>query len=176
VKGTLLRRLIYVAVLTVVWLMLWDRISIANAVSGVAVACLVLVVFPTARLVRRTQPAVVRPVAVLRLAGYVAGQLVVSNWLVAREILSRRSHIRTGIVACRLRTDTPGLVTLLANIVALAPGTLTVDARAEPPTLYVHVLMLRDVVTARRAVAHLEQLVLRAFGTDADEIATEVTT
>lgn len=164
------RRLLYVAALTVVWLMLWDRITIANAAAGVVVACVVLVVFPTARRVHGARPAVIRPLATLRLIGYVAVQLVVSNWLVAREILTRRSQIRTGIVACRLHTDAPGLVTLIANLVALSPGTMTVDARAEPPTLYVHVLMLRDVVSARREVAHLEQLVLRAFGTDADTI------
>jgi multisubunit Na+/H+ antiporter MnhE subunit len=173
-RASLARRLLYVAALTGVWLLLWDRITVANAVAGVLVACVVLIVFPTARRVRDARPTVIRPLHVLVLAGYIARQLVVSNWLVAREILSRRSHIRTGIVACRLHTDTPGLVTLLANIVALSPGTMTVDARAEPPTLYVHVLMLRDVLGAKRDVAHLEHLVLRAFGTEADRIDGEV--
>jgi multicomponent Na+:H+ antiporter subunit E len=164
------RRLLYVGALTVVWLMLWDRITIANAVSGIAVACLVLVVFPTARLARAARPTVIRPLACARLAVHVATQLVVSNWLVAREILSRRSHIRTGVVACPLHTGSAGLITLLANIVALSPGTMTVDVRAEPPTLYVHVLMLRDVAAARGEVARLEQLLLRAFGSESDRI------
>jgi multicomponent Na+:H+ antiporter subunit E len=167
-KGRVGRRLLYVATLTVVWLMLWDRITVANAVSGVAVAVLVLVVFPTARLIRQARPPAFRPFAALRLASYVAGQLVVSNWLVAREILSRRSHISTGIVACPLHTESAGLITLLANIVALSPGTMTVDVRAEPPTLYVHVLMLRDVGAAKGEVARLEQLILRAFASQPD--------
>ena len=174
-KASLGRRLLYVAALTAVWLMLWDRITLPNAAAGVVVACVVLVVFPTARRVREARPAVIRPLAVLRLAGYIAVQLVISNWLVAREILARRSRIRTGIVACRLHTDAPGLITMLANIVALSPGTMTVDVRAEPPTLYVHVLMLRDVIAARREVAHLEHLVLRAFGTEQDRIGPAVT-
>lgn len=168
------RRLLYVAALTLVWLLLWDRITIANAAGGVVVACVVLVVFPTARRVRDARPPVIRPLATLRLAGFVAVQLAVSNWLVAREILSRRSHVRTGIVACPLRTDAPGVVTLLANIVALSPGTMTVDVRADPPTLYVHVLMLRDVAAARREVVRLEGLVLRAFGTDAERTSPAV--
>jgi multicomponent Na+:H+ antiporter subunit E len=170
VTASIGRRLLYVAALTVVWLMLWDRITVANAVSGVAVACLVLVVFPTARLVRQARPAVFRPLAASHLAAYVAGQLVVSNWLVAREILSRRSHIRTGILACPLHTESPGLITLLANIVGLSPGTMTVDVRAEPPTLYVHVLMLRDVGAAKGDVARLEQLILRAFAAEPDRV------
>lgn len=169
-KRTLQRRLLYVAGLTLVWLMLWDRMSIANAVAGVLIACLVLIVFPTARKVLETRPAVIRPLGVLRLLGYLFVQLVVSNWLVARQIVSRRAHIRTGIVACRLHTDTPGLIALLASIVELSPGMMTVDTRAEPPTLYVHVLMLDDEIAARREVAHLERHVLRAFGTDDDLI------
>ena len=52
---------------------------------------------------------------------------------------------------------------------------MTVDVRAEPPTLYVHVLMLRDVIAARREVAHLEHLLLRAFGTEQDRIGPAVT-
>jgi multicomponent Na+:H+ antiporter subunit E len=170
VRASFSRLLVYVATLTAVWLMLWDQITIANAVAGVVVGCLVLVVFPTARRVGTGRPAIVRPLAVVRLACYVVVQLVVSNWLVAREILGRRSHIRTGIVAVPLRTNAPGMVTLLGNIVALSPGTMTVEARAEPPTLYVHVLMLRDVQAAKREVAHLEHLLLRAFDPDADRI------
>lgn len=169
-RASIGRRVLYIAALTAVWLMLWDRITVANALSGVAVACLVLAVFPTARVVRNARPAVFRPVATVRLAGFVAAQLVVSNWLVAREILSRRSHIRTGILACPLHTESHGLITLLANIVAVSPGTMTVDVRAEPPTLYVHVLMLRDVAAAKSEVARLEQLLLRAFGTESDRI------
>lgn len=169
-RGWFGRRVLSIAALTVVWLMLWDRISVANAASGVVVAIVVLTVFPTARRVRDAHPIVIRPLPTIRLFGYIAKQLVISNVLVAREIVTRSSRIRTGIVACRMHTDSPGLVTLIANILQISPGTMTVDVHAEPATIYVHVLMLRDVVSARRAVAHLEKLVLAAFGTDADYI------
>ena len=110
----------------------------------------------------------IRPLAALHLLGYVAWQLVVSNLLVAREIVARRSRIRTGIIACRLHTTSPGLITLIADIIEISPGTMTVETRAEPPTLYLHMLMLHDPLHARHQVAHIEKLVLRAFGTDDD--------
>lgn len=171
-RRTLIRRGLYVVGLTLVWLMLWDTFSVANAASGVLVACLVLIVFPTKEREERTAPhaTVIRPFAVLRLVLYVAGQLVVSNALVAREIVARRSRIRTGIVACRLQTSTPGMITLIANLIEISPGTMTVEVRAEPPTIYVHMLMLRELLEARASVAHLERLVLDAFGTDADRL------
>jgi multicomponent Na+:H+ antiporter subunit E len=170
VKAFLLRQGLYVLGLTAVWVMLWDRVSVANIASGVLVAVVLLVVFPTRRQTGQVGATVIRPLAIARLLGYVAVQLVVSNWLVAREIVSRRSHIRTGIVACRLHTTSPNLITLISSILEISPGTMTVELRAEPPTLYLHVLMLRDVLDARRSVAHLESLVLRAFGTASDVI------
>lgn len=169
-RGSLARLALYVVALAIVWSMLWDRLSVANAIAGVLVACVVLVVFPPVRRIHDARPAVIRPLATLHLIGFVGLQLVISNLLVAREILARRSRIRTGIVACRMHTDAPGLITLISNLIALTPGMMTVEARAEPPTLYVHVLLLRDVVSARRDVAHLERLVLRAFGTDGDRL------
>lgn len=166
----MVRQGLYVLALSVVWVMLWDRVSVANIASGVLVAIVVLLVFPTLRHSEHVAAPVIRPLALARLVGYVAVQLAVSNWLVAREIVSRTSHIRTGIVACRLHTSSPNLITLISNILAVSPGTMSVELRAEPPTLYLHVLMLHDVLDARRSVAHLESLVLRAFGTASDMI------
>jgi len=168
-----MRQALYVVGLTAVWVMLWDDFSVANTVSGVLVAGLLLVVFPTSRRILRARPIVIRPLAVLRLAGYILSQLVISNVRVAREGVAPRQRIRTGIIACRLRTTPPGMITLSADILEISPGTMIVDARSEPPTLYVHFLMLREPLEARHEVAHLERLVLRAFGADTDVPARE---
>ena len=88
-------------------------------------------------------------------------------------MVAPRQRIRTGIIACRLRTTSPGMITLIADILEISPGTMIVDARSEPPTLYVHFLMLREPLEARHEVAHLERLVLRAFGADTDVPAGE---
>jgi multicomponent Na+:H+ antiporter subunit E len=95
-------------------------------------------------------------------------QFVVSNALVAREIVARRSRVRTGIVACPLRTESEPIITLLANVLALSPGTMPVDVQTSPPVIHLHVLVLRDVARARRDVARLEELAVGAFGSDED--------
>lgn len=171
-KAMLMRQGLYVVALTVVWTMLWDRISVANIAGGVVVSCVLLAVFPTAWRAheKRRHAPVVRPLAVARLCGYVAWQLVVSNWMVARQIVRRRADVRTGIVGCRLHTSSVPLTTLIANILSLSPGTMTVDVRSQPSTIYVHVLVLRNVLEVRRSVAHLERLVLLAFASDGDVI------
>ncbi len=150
--------------LTILWVLLWGELSLANVLSGAAVAALLMIVFPTGR---RAAPrwARVRPLAFARLVGHVAAQLAVSNAVVTREILSRGSRVRTAVVACRLRSGSESTITMVANIVALSPGMMAVDVRPDPPTVYIHVLHFRDVVDTRRRIAHLEKLVIRAIGT-----------
>ena len=148
-----------VVLLVTLWLLAWGEASLANVVSGVVIAVALLAAFPPQR------PSAVRisPTGALRLAAYVLGQLVVSNILVAREILSRRSRVRTGVVAYAVPGASDVLLALIANVIALTPGTMTVEATREPPVLYVHFLLLDDVANARAAIARLEAVCRRAL-------------
>ncbi|HEX2048642.1 MAG TPA: Na+/H+ antiporter subunit E [Acidimicrobiales bacterium] len=151
-----------VALLVAVWLLAWGELSVANGVSGVGVAVGLLVAFPPHR--RPTAPRRVSPLGVARLVGYVLVQLVPSNVLVAREILGRRSRIRTGVLAYPLRHPSDEVLSLMAHVIALTPGTMTVEATREPSVLYVHFLLLADLDQARRTVARLEGLAVAALG------------
>lgn len=153
------------------WVLLWGDISVANVAGGAAVAIGLLALYPTRAAPSAARPAArvrIRPLRVVRLAGHVVVQLVVSNAVVAREIVTPGSRIRTGIVACPLRTRSDGMVALVANVLALSPGTMPVDVVGEPRTLYVHVLHLRDPARTRRDVAALEALAICAFGSPED--------
>ena len=154
-------RIVHLTWLVVVWLALWGQITIANVLSGALVAVVVVWIAGT----RRSGQVAIRPLRILQLGGYFAFGLVEASLIVAREVLARRRRIRTGIVAVPLHGSSHAVVTLIANIVSLTPGTLTVDVRTDPLTLYVHVLHLRDVDDVRRDVRRLEVLVVRAFGT-----------
>jgi multicomponent Na+:H+ antiporter subunit E len=153
---------IRVTLLTILWLLAWGEASITLVVTGVAVSALLLVAFPPARTL--TSRVRFRPIALLRLFLYVGGQLVTSNVLVAREILSRRSRVHTGVLAHRLRHPSDELLTLVANVIALTPGTMTVEATRSPAVIYVHFLLLDDVDEARRAITRLEELAFAALG------------
>jgi multicomponent Na+:H+ antiporter subunit E len=149
--------------LVALWVLLWGEASLANVLSGIVIAAALLAAFPGDR---RADAArfVIRPFAALRLAGWFVVQLVGSNILLTREVLSPRSRVNTGVVACPLRTSSSRLTTVITNVIALTPGTMTVEITLEPTVLYVHVLRLDDVDTVRDSVSHLESLVLAAFG------------
>jgi multicomponent Na+:H+ antiporter subunit E len=146
--------------LLLVWLALWGTVTPANVLSGVAVAATVqLIPLPT-----RDVRFAFRPLRTLRFVIYFAGQLVRASVVVAREIVTPRSHINTGVVAVPLHGASDALVTLVADAVTLTPGTLTLEARRDPPTLYVHVLHLHHVEDVRRSIRRTEVLAVRAFG------------
>ena len=144
------------------WLLAWGEVSVANVVSGWLLAVVLLVAFPFRR--RSTTTRRVSLAGAVRLALYVFGQLVPSNVLVTREVLSRRSRIRTGVLAYPLEHPSDEVLSLMAHVIALTPGTMTVEATREPAVIYVHFLLLDDVDQARRMLVRLERLAVGVFG------------
>jgi multicomponent Na+:H+ antiporter subunit E len=145
------------------WVLLWGDASIGNILSGVVLAAALLLAFPGDRREDAVRY-VIRPLAALRLTGWFVVQLVVSNVLLTREVVARRSRIHTGVVACPLQTSSSRLTTVITNMIALTPGTMTVEIGDDPRVLYVHVLKLDDVEAVRASVSDLEARVLAAFG------------
>lgn len=163
-EGTRLRLLIG-AWLTVLWILLWGQVSAGNLVTGALVAAGIVIVFPPQE--TNDDPFVVRPLPAARFLVWFLRELVITNVAVAREVLlpARRSEIRTAIVAVQLQTRSGRLATIIANAITLTPGTLTLEVRNRPATIYVHVLSFIDEASIRGEVAALERRVVRAFGT-----------
>jgi multisubunit Na+/H+ antiporter MnhE subunit len=70
-----------------------------------------------------------------------------------------------------MRVASPKVLSTIANAIVLSPGTMAVDAIAEPPTLFIHVLALDDITEVRRRAAHLEAMVIEALGSAGDRAA-----
>ena len=148
--------------LVALWQLLWRDLSLANIASGVMVAVLVTVV-PLA-LPRPALGHTLRPLPLLAFLGNFAWMVVVSNLVVAREIVTSRDSIRSGIVAVPLAGGSELVTTVLADAITLTPGTLSVEVGRDPSILYVHVLHVRDVDRVRRDIHRLQRLVMRAIG------------
>jgi len=160
----------YAITLAAAWVMLWDQVSVANFLGGLTVATLLLIVFPLPP-VDPQRHLIVRPWALVRLGAAVVGELLVSNVFMTHEVVTPERQLASGVIRCPLRTDSPKIVSTVANILALAPGTMAVDAIHGPPALFVHVLGRGDVHDLRHRVARFEQLVVEAIGSAADREA-----
>lgn len=145
--------------LLVVWLLLWGELSAANVASGLLVVGLVVLADRRLRLPRRHR---VHPVRVLVLLADLALRLVVASWAVVLTVLRPSpDRLRSGVVRVPLSATSPTVVTLVADLISLTPGTLTLDAR--DGVLYVHVLGLVDPDRVRSDVGQLERLVTAAL-------------
>jgi multicomponent Na+:H+ antiporter subunit E len=69
-------------------------------------------------------------------------ELIVSALKVAWLVLQPRLKIRPAIIAYPLTLTTDAQITLLANMITLTPGTLSVDVSEDRKTLYVHAIDL----------------------------------
>ena len=81
---------------------------------------------------------------VLQLAGMFFYELLASAVRVALVVLTPRLQLRPAIVAVPLTVKSDVEIALLANMITLTPGTLTIDVSDDRSVLYVHVLMLED--------------------------------
>jgi multicomponent Na+:H+ antiporter subunit E len=158
-----LRRLPHLAWLAAVWVALWGDVTAGNVLAGAAVAVGLVSVFPGAR---PGPAAPVRPVALLRFAGFFVWQVIKANAILSWEIVTPKRHLEAGIVGVELHTQSDAVITLIANAITLTPGSLAlmVHRSGSRRVLYVHILHLNDVDAVRRDLARTERLAIAAFG------------
>lgn len=147
--------------LTLVWVALWESLTVANLLGGLAVAALVTALVP---LRRGGDGIAFRPFATVRLFGFFAWELIKASAQVAWEIVTPGDNTSPAVVSVPLTSTAPGIITMVANMVSLTPGTLTIDVdTATPPTLFIHVLHHPSGSSTLSDVQRLEALTLSAF-------------
>jgi len=106
-----------------------------------------------------------RVLRILRLAGLFARELLASALrvavLVCRPDMERR--LKPAIVHYPLTTDRDIEIALLANLITLTPGTLSIDVTPDKRFLVIHALEMGDAATFRREIAEgFEKRVMEA--------------
>lgn len=71
-------------------------------------------------------------------------ELIKANIEVAYDVITPRFHMQPGIVSLPLDAKTDLEITLLANLISLTPGTLSLDVSDDRTVLYVHAMYIRD--------------------------------
>jgi len=71
-------------------------------------------------------------------------ELVLSAWRVATIVLRPQIKLQPGIIAFPLTVDRDFEITMLANLITLTPGTLSVDVSEDRKILYVHCIDVPD--------------------------------
>ena len=91
-------------------------------------------------------------------------ELVVSAIRVLILVIRPRLDIKPGIIAYPLKVDRDFEIALLANMITLTPGTLSVDVSRDRRTLYVHAIDCSDPEMLKQSIARgFERQILEAF-------------
>ncbi|QHY97136.1 putative monovalent cation/H+ antiporter subunit E [Streptomyces sp. S4.7] len=154
--------------LTLIWVMLWSTLTWANVVTGVVVAVAVCLAFPLPRVDLGLR---LHPWGILLLAGYLLYDMYTSGVQVTRQIFGGRRH-SPAVIGVPLRCRSDLMLTATAVAVSNVPGGTIVEVRRSTATVFVHVIDAdrpAALDAARRSVWRLEELMVRAFGTQ-DEI------
>lgn len=88
--------------------------------------------------------------------------LILSNVRVAWEVVSPGLSITPAIIRVPTRTRTDLETMLLANMITMTPGTLTLEVDRQTRDLYVHTLYFKDHQTFFAEIARLERTLLKA--------------
>lgn len=83
---------------------------------------------------------------------YVLVELVIANLKMAYYTVQPLRNLRPGILAIPLEEMSETEVTILANLITLTPGTLSLDVSADNRTLFVHFMHVEDPDEMRRDI------------------------
>jgi multicomponent Na+:H+ antiporter subunit E len=143
-------RLLLNLLLAIAWAAVTGSVSLHNLLFGFVFGALALFV--------------VRPFAIAALALLFLKELVLSAWRVAMTVIRPRMDLKPGIFAFPLTVESDFEITLLANMITLTPGTLSVDVSDDRRTLFVHALDCSDPDATRRDIANgFERKIMEAF-------------
>jgi multicomponent Na+:H+ antiporter subunit E len=137
-------------ILTLVWAGLLGEISLSTLGTGFVLSYGILY------LLSRGQPGhshyFGRVPRAIGFALYYLYELVKSNVIVAYDIITPTHHMKPGVVAIPLEAKTDFEITLLANLISMTPGTLSLDISHDRKVLFVHAMYIDDPEAIRREI------------------------
>ncbi|MFC4873001.1 Na+/H+ antiporter subunit E [Negadavirga shengliensis] len=74
-------------------------------------------------------------------------ELIKANVQVAYDVITPRYYMKPGIIKIPLTAKSNLEITLLANLITLTPGTLSLDVSDDRKVLYVHAMYVNDKET-----------------------------
>ncbi|CAL9659632.1 hypothetical protein SUDANB176_06942 [Streptomyces sp. enrichment culture] len=150
--------------LWLLWIALWGSTGAVVLVGGLLAAVAVVVAFPLPSVLPGTVP---RPPRVGLLLLHLLADLVRSGITVAWEAVRHGGRARSAIIEVPLHVDSDMLITAVAEITTIAPGTVVIEIDRRRRRLYVHTLPVRgreDIARRRREMQAVERRVAHAVG------------
>jgi len=89
---------------------------------------------------------------VISLVLFFLWELILANLRLAVDVVTPEHHMQPAVIAIPLDARSDAEITLLANMITLTPGTLSLDVSSDRKTLYIHALYVKDIEAVRRDI------------------------
>lgn len=135
--------------IALMWMFLGESYSIAGFVTGYIVGIVLLF------LLRRFLKGpfyLWRGYKILVLALIFIKELFLSNFEITKLVYARRLDINPGIFTLETELETDWEITLLATLITLTPGTVTMAVSPNKKELYIHAMDIVDMKDAVHAI------------------------
>jgi multicomponent K+:H+ antiporter subunit E len=123
------------------WLWLTHRFTFGNLVLAAILAW--LIPWGVSR-VRTAVTPVQKPLKFVSFMGLLLGDIIISNIVVARQVLGSPERLQPGFVVIPLDLTGALPITMLASTISLTPGTVSIEVSEDQKTLFVHALHVVD--------------------------------
>ncbi|RCV87658.1 Na+/H+ antiporter subunit E [Billgrantia montanilacus] len=147
--------------LALAWVILSGDFSGPNLVVGLVFGYITLVLIEPQVPALKGYPG--RVPRILRFLGFFIKELVQANLRVGFDILTPPWHMKPGVIAMPLEARTELEITMVANLISLTPGTLSLDVSDDRKVLYIHAMFLDDEEELRRNLKEMECRALELF-------------
>jgi len=137
-------------VYAIIWMIITGSFKPENFLGGFAIAYLILWLLHDAIGSHSTYFSKVRQTIGFVL--FFLKELFKANIRVAADVLTIRHHMKPGVVAVPLDVNTDLEITILANLITLTPGTLSLDVSDDRKILYVHGMYMEDLGAFRKSI------------------------
>ena len=145
-------------ILALIWIAVSGEFTAATLMVGFILGYVILGV--TLRDVPAFRGYVQRVPKVIMFIGFFIRELIVSNLRVAYDVVTPTDYMRPAVIAVPLEAKTDGEITIVANLLSLTPGTLSLDVSSDRKVLYIHVMYLDDLKTVQQQIKYFESRVL----------------
>lgn len=135
--------------LAVVWCLLHNELTLQQFVVGYLIGAGIMLFFIR---VFHEELYFYKVLIGVRLLVFFLKELLLANLAVLTQVLAVRPNPRSGIIAYPLELRSDILITLLANMITLTPGTLSVEVSPDRRFLFIHVLNIADLEEEKRKI------------------------
>lgn len=140
---------LYNIALAFLWSVLHGEVNDTNLIIGFVVGYIIL---GTIRLNNETTSYFTKVSQVVRFVLVFLKELLVSSIRVAYDVVTPTAHAKPGVIAVPIEAETDAEIAMLANVISLTPGTLSLDVSEDRKTLYIHAMFIDNPDDIRREI------------------------